>query len=256
MQLQLLSQLLKGITVLVTGSNRGVGHAIAILATQHGARVICHGRTKTVALESLLAQVQTCCPAAFSVTGDLTQSADCIAIRSQVEALTDTLQGIVCNASGFAKPGPLTRATWSDIATEYEAVLSPVTNPVQVFLPLLTQSNPAVIVCLAATLPQRPVPGHTVHALAKGAVQTYVRQAAREFGPLGIRVIGISPGVVTTDWAVAQGDTWLETIAVRTPLGRVASPEDVAGAVVMALSPLSRFVTGVDIPADGGAWLS
>jgi len=123
-------------------------------------------------------------------------------------------------------------------------------------LPLLVASENASITCLTATLPQHPVVGHGAHAVAKGAVQTWVRQAARELGPQGVRVNGVGPGVVTTDWANAQGQDFLAPIAARTPLRRLASATDISGAILFLASPLGGFVTGIELPVDGGAGLS
>jgi 3-oxoacyl-[acyl-carrier protein] reductase len=177
-------------------------------------------------------------------------------MAAHIGANTPCLDALVCNASGFRAPTALASLTFPDYADELAAVLGPVINSVTAMLPMLIASENASITCLTATLPQHPVPGHGAHAVAKGAVQTWVRQAARELGPLGIRVNGVSPGVVTTDWAKAQGDDFLAPIAARTPLRRLASTTDISGAILFLVSPLSGFVTGVELPVDGGAGLS
>jgi 3-oxoacyl-[acyl-carrier protein] reductase len=73
---------------------------------------------------------------------------------------------------------------------------------------------------------------------------------------MGIRVNAVSPGVAMTDWANAQGDDFLAPIAARTPLRRLASATDISGAIIFLTSPLSGFVTGIELPVDGGAGLS
>jgi len=250
------SLLLHGMTMLITGTNRGIGKSTAIIAAEHGARVICHARAESDELADTLAQVQVHSPTSFTVTADLRDPNACAEMAACIEAQTSTLNALVCNASGFRAPATLTSLTFTDYADELSAVLAPVINPVSALLPLLTAAGNASITCLTATLPQHPVAGHGAHAVAKGAVQTWVRQAAREFGPLGIRVNGVSPGVVTTDWANAQGDAFLAPIAARTPLRRLAAATDISGAILFLASPLSGFVTGVEIPVDGGAGLS
>ena len=250
------NSLLHGVTMLITGTNRGIGKASAILAAEHGARVICHGRAASDDLTETLTHVQVHSPTSFMVTADLRDPQACTEMAAHIEAQTATLNALVCNASGFRTPTSLTSLAFADYADELSAVLAPVINPVNALLPMLTKSENASITCLTATLPQHPVAGHGAHAVAKGAVQTWVRQAAREFGPLGIRVNGVSPGVVTTDWANAQGDAFLAPIAARTPLRRLAAATDISGAILFLASPLSGFVTGIELPVDGGAGLS
>ena len=248
--------LLQGVTILITGTNRGIGKATAIAAAQHGARVICHGRTLSDDLADTLRRVQSYTPTSFVVTADLQNPLACTAMAVHIGANTPSLDALVCNASGFRAPTALASLTFPDYADELSAVMAPVINPVTALLPMLISSGNASITCLTATLTQHPVPGHGAHAVAKGAVQTWVRQAARELGPLGIRVNAVSPGVVTTDWANAQGDDFLAPIAARTPLRRLASATDISGAILFLTSPLSGFVTGIELPVDGGAGLS
>jgi len=248
--------LLQGLTILITGTNRGIGKATAIAAAEHGARVICHGRTLSDDLADTLQRVQSHTPTSFIVTADLQNPLACTEMAARIRANTPSLDALVCNASGFRAPASLVSLTFPDYADELSAVLAPVINPVTALLPMLTASGNASITCLTATLSEHPVPGHGAHAVAKGAVQTWVRQAARELGPLGIRVNAVSPGVVTTDWANAQGDDFLAPIAARTPLRRLASATDISGAILFLTSPLSGFVTGIELPVDGGAGLS
>lgn len=248
--------LLQGITILITGTNRGIGKATAILAAEHGARVICHARTESEDLNDTLDSVQQLSPTSFSITADLLDANACTIMAGSVRERVCTIDALVCNASGFRAPSELTSLIYTDYSDELTAVLAPVINPVNALLPMLIAAGNSSITCLTATLPQHPVTGHGAHAVAKGAVQTWVRQAARELGPLGIRVNGVSPGVVTTDWANAQGNAFLAPIAARTPLQRLASATDISGAILFLASPLGGFVTGIELPVDGGAGLS
>ena len=248
--------LLQGITILITGTNRGIGKATAILAAEHGACVICHARTESGDLSDTLDTVQRLSPTSFSTTADLVDAKACAIMADSVRERIPAIDALVCNASGFRAPSKLTSLAYTDYADELSAVLAPVINPVSAFLPLLIAAGNASITCLTATLPQHPVSGHGAHAVAKGAVQTWIRQAARELGPSGIRVNGVSPGVVTTDWANSQGNAFLAPISARTPLQRLASATDISGAILFLASPLASFVTGVELPVDGGAGLS
>jgi 3-oxoacyl-[acyl-carrier protein] reductase len=105
---------------------------------------------------------------------------------------------------------------------------------------------------LAATLTHRPAPGYGAHTMAKAAVLAFTRTLAREVGPQNITANAVSPGMTLTDFSESLPQGLRDQVAARTPLGRLATPEDVARAVVFFASPLSGFVTGANLAPDGG----
>jgi 3-oxoacyl-[acyl-carrier protein] reductase len=118
-------------------------------------------------------------------------------------------------------------------------------------LPRLTRPG-GRIVNLAATLWQRPQARYGAHAMAKSAVLAFTRTLAREVGPEGITVNAVSPGMTLTDFSEGLPGELKEAVAARTPLRRLATPDDVAGAVVLLCTPLADFLTGANLAPDGG----
>jgi 3-oxoacyl-[acyl-carrier protein] reductase len=106
---------------------------------------------------------------------------------------------------------------------------------------------------MVSDLVDRPsVPYHD-YATAKSALVGFSRQLAAELGPLGIRVNCVAPGLVwPTDASRSTKEAVKDMIIAQTPLGRIATPDDVAGPVLFLLSDWSRFVTGQVLTVDGG----
>jgi 3-oxoacyl-[acyl-carrier protein] reductase len=172
-----------------------------------------------------------------------------------VEQTRDALGGLdllINNAAGF---GPLKRfdeASWWDIDDEWNAVVKPVFLLTHAALPHLTAQKQGRIVNLAATLLQRPAPAYGAHTMAKAAVLAFTRTLAREVGPHGITVNAVSPGMTLTDFSESLPAALKDEVAARTPLRRLATPDDVARAVVFFCTPLAAFVTGANLAPDGG----
>jgi 3-oxoacyl-[acyl-carrier protein] reductase len=97
-----------------------------------------------------------------------------------------------------------------------------------------------------------PIVGMTAHGTAKAALNTFARFVAYEAGPLGINVNVVAPGFVRTEASAGQPAEFQRRLAECTPLGRVAEPEDVAGAIAMLVGADAGFVTGSVVTVDGG----
>ncbi|RNL82645.1 SDR family NAD(P)-dependent oxidoreductase [Halostreptopolyspora alba] len=97
-------------------------------------------------------------------------------------------------------------------------------------------------------------PGQSVYAATKAGLVQLVRTAAAEFGPSGVRVNAIAPGVVETPLTspIKNDPAWYDAYAAKSALGRWATPEETAGAVVYLASDAASFVTGTVLPVDGG----
>ena len=244
--------LLSGKRALVTGAGRGIGPAIVAALASEGASVALACFRSRSAADELAQKLRADGVLAVVVCGDLRDPEDA---KRVVDGAAQQLGGIdilVNNASGYGPLGPLAGAGYERVRLEFDDVVAPVVNTTDAALPWLRQGVDPVVVTLAATLPQRPASGEGVHAMAKGAVLAWSRSLAHELGPEGIRVNCVSPGMALTEFSLSLPVERREALASKTPLRRLAGPDDVAGAVVLLCSGYAGFVTGANIAADGG----
>lgn len=108
------------------------------------------------------------------------------------------------------------------------------------------------IINLGSTLITRPATGYSAHATAKSALLGLTRSLAKELGKHGITVNMVSPGMTLTPLSLRGSASDRSNLALKTPLTRLATPEDIAQAILFFASDLSSFVTGSYLPVDGG----
>ncbi len=241
--------------VLVTGGGTGIGAACARVAAADGAAVTICGRTEA----SLEASVEKIAPVAEHggsiryVVGDVTNEDDVIRIVAAAVEATGSLDGVVANAGGGGSLAPL---GMQDV-DEFERVMR--LNATGTFLtakhslPYLTESKGSFVgmSSFAGAYTHRYFTGYTA---GKGALEQIVRNAADEYGILGVRFNAVRPGFITTEImeGISREGSTYESYLVNTPLGRVGDPDEIAHVVRFFLGPESQWVTGQIINVDGG----
>lgn len=244
--------MLNGQRALVTGAGRGIGSEIARKLAGEGASVALNYRSSRGGAEAVANEILANGGKAVLVQADLTDEAQAARLVSEADDALGGLDILVNNASGFGPQQPIAESDWNHFDTEWQAVVKPVITVTGAALPLFIAQKRGKIVNLAATLLQRPATGYAAHAMAKTAVLAYTRTLAREVGPDGITVNAVSPGMALTEFSLSLPENEREAMRLRTPLRRLAEPEDVANAVLYFCSPLADFITGANIAPDGG----
>ncbi len=246
---------LEGCGVLVTGGGTGIGAACARIAAADGAAVTICGRTEASLQASAekIARVADHGGRVHYVVGDVTDEDDVQRITATAAEATGTLDGVVANAGGGGGLAPLALQSLAD----FERVL--LLNATGTFLtakhsiPLLIESKGSFVgmSSFAGATTHRYFTGYTA---GKGALEQVVRNAADEYGVLGVRFNAVRPGFITTEIMEGisrEGSTYASYME-NTPLGDVGAPEDVAHVVRFFLGPESRWVTGQIVNIDGG----
>lgn len=240
------SQPLHGKTALVTGAGRGLGRAIALRLAADGARVGIHyGRSEEAAREVLEAIGGN----GFLVQGDFATMEGVEAAASQVDQLD-----ILVNNAGLQVPDQLIEITVENFDTLFQINVKAVFFLTQRLLPKI--SDGGRIVNLSSGLSQAAFPEKGVYGMTKAAINAFTRSLAKQVGGRGITVNAVAPGVVGTDmnpWA--RSGPGAERMAATIPLGRVATPEDIADVVAFLCSDDARWITGTYIDASGGQHL-
>ncbi len=253
-----MSRLFEQQTVLVTGASRGLGAAIAEAFARQGAMVVVNYRERAEAAQAVVARCEAHGVPAWALQADVRDAAAVQALVAQVHALTGGIDVLVNNAFAPYRFDPVTRARfwetpWPAYQTQFDGAVQAAYNTCQAVLPGMRQRQRGSIVNLVSDLVHQPSVAYHDYATAKSALEGFSRNLASELGSLGIRVNCVAPGLVPAAEA-GQGtrEAVREALIARTPLGRLATPEDVTGPVLFLASEWSRFMTGQTLLVDGG----
>jgi pteridine reductase len=236
--------------VLVTGAARRIGAAISRALHASGASVVLHCNRSRAEADALAAELNGARAGSCAVVqGDLLQVDRLPGLVEEAAAAFGKLDGLVNNASSFhpTPMGAITARDWDDlIGSNLRAPLF----LAQAAAPRLRESKGA-IVNVVDIHAERPLKDFVVYSIAKAGLAGLTRSLALELGP-EIRVNGVSPGAILwPDGGQHFDASEKERIADQTPLRRIGSPEDVAGAVKYLLFD-APFVTGQILAVDGG----
>jgi 3-oxoacyl-[acyl-carrier protein] reductase len=244
---------LAGRTALVTGGSRGIGRAVCVLFGRLGARVAVAYARDEKAARKVVAEVESAGSTAVALRADLARDKEAERLLDEAEKALGPLDVLVAN-HGVWKRAPIdtmTAAQWDEtVRTNLTSVRALCSEAARRMIP----RGCGTIVLVASTAGQRGEPFHSHYAATKGGVIALTRSLASELGPRGIRVNCVAPGWVTTDMTReaiegAGGDVIRRAI----PLGRPATPDEIAGPVAFLASDLSRYLYGQVLQVNGGA---
>lgn len=246
---------LSGRRAFVTGGSRGIGRATALLLARAGASVAIGYATRREDAEATVAAIRAAGGRAEAVGGDLGESAAAERVVAQVAQ--GGLDLLVVN-HGIWPPSPQSVAAMT--ADQWErtrrANLDSVFFVTRAAMPHLPDG--ARIVLVSSTAGQRGEAFHADYAATKGAIISFTKSLAVELAPR-ITVNCVAPGWVDTEMSAvpygADGGEGRRAIERTIPLGRVATPEEIAGPIVFLCSDLARFLTGEILNVNGGSVL-
>ncbi|MDT0464548.1 SDR family NAD(P)-dependent oxidoreductase [Streptomyces gibsoniae] len=246
------SGLLAGQTALVTGAGGGIGRGIALRFAEEGAAVVVHCRTSVTAAGEVAARIRDSGGRAVVLRADLTDEDACRRlVREAAEFGAGRLTALVNNAGvqPTRELAGMTAAEWRDVV---DTDLSSVFACTQAAVEVMRETGGGTVTHIASIEATHPAPRHAHYCAAKAAVVMHARSAALEYGPLGIRVNTVSPGLIDREGlaeALPEGVArWQRAV----PTGRLGRPEDIGDACVFLASPLASWITGHDLVVDGG----
>jgi len=247
---------LAGQAALVTGGGGGIGRASAAWLARDGAAVVIMGRTEAT-LRDAQREVREFAGADAVVEPYIGDALDETQVRRALQAaaaLTDRL-AIAVSVVGGGTMKPLLMFEPQDVMDDLQRNVLSAFLVVRNATPLMVEGGGGSIVCISSDAATIPWPFLTLYNTAKAGVEGFVRGAALELAPLGIRVNAVRPGLVKTE-ATKDGlfanEAVMSKFLVEKPLGRTGVPDDIAAGVRYLAGPESSWVTGQSIGIEGG----
>ena len=242
---------LDGEVALISGGGTGLGLAIGRCMVSAGAKVILAGRRAAVLKEAAAALG----PEAGFVVCDVTRFKAAPRVVSRAEALFGPITILVNNAGNHLKK-PAQETSEDDFLGVLKTHVLGSHALTRAVLPNMLRRQHGSIIFIGSMASLFGVPNVVAYSAAKSAYLGMVRVLENEMSPRGVRVNAIAPGWIETEMlrqSMAGDPVRRQRVLARTPMGRFGETNDIGTASVYLCSPAAKFVTGIVLPADGGA---
>ena len=242
---------LKDRVAIVTGGSRGIGRAISLALAAAGATVVVNYRGNQAAADETLAAIAAAGGTAIGIQADVANADDVKRLFSEVTTAYGRIDILVNNA-GITRDTLLMRMKDDD----WDAVLD--TNLKSQFLTTKAAINTMVrarygrIINITSVVGLMGNAGQANYAAAKAGIIGFTKSVAREFGSRSITVNAVAPGFIDTELTAVLSEEMRDGLKKQIPLGRLGSPEDVAGVVTFLASDQASYITGQTFNCDGG----
>jgi NAD(P)-dependent dehydrogenase (short-subunit alcohol dehydrogenase family) len=240
---------LAGRRALVTGASSGIGRAIAVGLREQGAAVVLHhfgdaeGAAETARLAGGAPVLET----------DFTQDGAAAALADDVMARHGPIDILIANAA-IERRGPWTEISAAHMLSHVSANLLSLLALSQKLVPAMAGRGWGRVVATGSVMAARPRSETVAYAAVKSAQLTAIRAIARDVAPRGVTMNVVSPGAIEIEKNAERyaEPAFRRAVVAKIPVGRPGRPEDLVGAVLFLCSDAAAYVTGVNIPVDGG----
>jgi len=239
-----------GKVALVTGGARGIGKAISQRFNALGADVAVFGRN---------IEVGQAFAAELNATGRRAKAYACdVSVPGKVDAAIEEVLkdfgriDVLVNNAGITQDGLLMRMTDEAWQKVLETNLTGVFRTMRAVARPMLKARSGAIVNIGSVVGLIGNAGQANYCAAKAGLIGLTQSAAREFGPRGVRVNAVAPGLIETDMTATMTEEQRKQLTGSLPLGRAGKPEDVAGAVCFLAGDAAAYITGQVLAVDGG----
>ena len=243
--------------VLVTGASRGIGRAIAGRFAEQGAAVIVHYVNNERAAQDTLSGLDGA--GHLAVSADLADPAAVESLVAQAVAAHGRIDVLVNNA-GIYESHPVLSTSYADWRESWRRTIDTnlvgPANLIHEVVPHMVANGGGRIVNVSSRGAFRGEPEHTAYGASKAGLNSLGQSLAQELAPYGIYVTTVAPGFVETDMAAELlGGPAGDSIRAQSPLGRAATPDEVARVVVFLATPGAEATTGTVVDVNGASYL-
>jgi len=242
---------LQGRVALVTGAGRGIGRATALRLASEGARVAVVTRGAASGEETIAAIVAGGGEARL-IVADMADRAQLRAAATEAAGLWGALDIVIQNAAATTAM-PIDRLDDAALDAAIDLNLKSAFWLLEETLPSLHRSDVARLLLVSSITGNRiSNVGYAVYGATKAGINGFIRQAAAELGPMGVRVNGVEPGITLTPSVAGYLGDDATRLAEGMPLGRITAPEDIAAVLAFLASDDAAQITGQTIVVDAG----
>jgi NAD(P)-dependent dehydrogenase (short-subunit alcohol dehydrogenase family) len=245
---------LSGKTALVTGASRGIGRASALALAAAGAQVLVHYGSSPAQADETVASIRDLGGRAEALKADMAASDGPYILAKQVRGIVGARLDILVANAGISHAATIADTKVEDFDRLFAVNVRAPFFLVQQLLPILGEGSSVIFI--SSLVAHAAVGTLSAYAATKGAIDTLVKHFAAELGPRGIRVNAVAPGIVDTDMSSFTKTEQGRAAAINLQaLKRVATADDIAGAVTFLASDAARWVSGDTLRVDGGSKL-
>ncbi len=243
--------------LIVTGASRGIGAACARLGAAAGYQVVVNYHKHPDAALAVVRDIESAGGAALAVCADVSQVDQVEHLFAQTDKHFGPVTALINNAGIGGAIRPIQDHTAETInalmATNLYSVIHCSSAALRRMLPRHGGQGGVIVNISSAAARLGGVPGMVLYAASKGAVDSFTIGLAKEVGTQSVRVVGIRPGVISTEILDAiGGQDLIRQVSPTIPLGRVGQALEIAQAAIWLLSPAASYVHGTTIDVSGG----
>ena len=242
-----------GRVALVTGSTRGIGRAIAMAYARAGARVVIVGRSAE-SVDATVSAITEHGGEALGIAAHVGRPDAAARLVADTQTHFGRLDVLVNNAATNPVYGPVADTTGEQFDKIIGVNLKAPFELAKAAYPLLRSSGDASVINISSIGGVSPERGLGIYSVSKAALISLTRVLAKEWGPDGIRVNTICPGLIKTDFAEAlwSDATTLKHVLAQQAIPRLGQPDDIVGAAMLLASSAGSFITGATLMIDAG----